>query len=69
MSEPDRFGALFRGSVRGVGIAPLLGLRVRNRGASERVAIAADHLLYGLVVTAPPAKGVKGGRRCPLRTS
>jgi hypothetical protein len=38
------------------GIAPILGLRVRDRGTSERVAIAADHVLYGLVVAARPQR-------------
>jgi hypothetical protein len=35
------------------GLAPLLGLRVSERTAAERIVLAADHLLYGAIVGAP----------------
>jgi hypothetical protein len=35
-------------------LTPLLGLRTAERRAGERVVIAADHVLYGLVVAARP---------------
>jgi hypothetical protein len=38
------------------GIAPLLGLSGQRRwGLSDRIAIAADHVLYGVVVAQPAA--------------
>jgi hypothetical protein len=39
-----------------VGIAPLLGVSARERSSLERLFVAADHVLYGLVV---------GGRLAP----
>ena len=40
-----------------LGVAPLLGLRgAPERDAAERLAIAADHVLYGAVVAAPPLR-------------
>jgi hypothetical protein len=38
-------------------LTPLLGLRGEERRASERLLIAADHVLYGLVVAARPRSG------------
>jgi uncharacterized membrane protein YagU involved in acid resistance len=38
------------------GLAPLLGLRVTERKLGERATLAADHLLYGLVVAARPRR-------------
>jgi hypothetical protein len=37
-----------------VAVAPLLGLRVAERTASERAMVALDHVLYGAVVGAQP---------------
>lgn len=36
------------------GIAPALGLNERRHGVAERLALLADHLLYGSVVAASP---------------
>jgi hypothetical protein len=38
------------------GIAPLLGLRERELDASDRLMVAADHVLYGLVLGARPRR-------------
>jgi hypothetical protein len=37
-------------------LTPLLGLRGEERRASERLVIAADHVVYGLVVAARPRR-------------
>lgn len=39
-----------------LGIAPLLGLRVHERQTTERLVLAADHVLYGLIVAARPRR-------------
>jgi hypothetical protein len=36
------------------GIAPALGLTKRHNGVGERLALLADHVLYGVVVAASP---------------
>jgi hypothetical protein len=45
------------------GAAPLLGLRpADDRPATERAALAADHVLYGLVVAGRPLYGFEPSR-------
>ena len=36
------------------GVAPMLGLRIHERGLVERAMLAADHVLYGMIVGARP---------------
>ena len=46
-----------------VGVAPLLGLKqARKLRAAERTALAADHLLYGLVLSEIRARPQESGR-------
>ena len=52
-----------------LGIAPLLGLRLpKHRTMGERIAIIADHLLYGFVVAGRP-HGIDPARRNRLRAT
>jgi hypothetical protein len=42
-------------------VAPLLGIRwPKQHGAAERVAVIADHLVYGLIVGGLPARSPDG---------
>jgi hypothetical protein len=46
-----------------VGVAPVLGLKQANKlRAAERTALAADHLLYGLVLSEIRARPQESGR-------
>ena len=56
---------LWSGAVYGLGVwvlfeavvAPLLGVDRRDRKTTERVAIAADHVLYGAIIANRPRAG------------
>ncbi|WP_436885171.1 hypothetical protein [Nocardiopsis dassonvillei] len=57
------YGVLVWGAFE-VALAPVLGLgHARREKAAERWALLADHVLFGLVVGAPPEATVAGDRR------